>query len=62
MIYLNFKFFDNMNTMYSIGEILRNSFYSSDYCTAWKVFKYGVFSGSYFSAFGMNTEIYAVNP
>ena len=29
--------------------------------TAWKVSKYGVFSGPYFSAFGQNTEIYLVN-
>ena len=29
--------------------------------TAWKVFKYGVFSGPYFSVFGLNTEIYRVN-
>ena len=28
---------------------------------AWKVFKYGTFSGFYFSAFGLNTEIYCVN-
>ena len=26
--------------------------------TAWKVFKYGVFSGPYFPVFGLNTEIY----
>ena len=26
--------------------------------TAWKVFKYGVFSGPYFPAFGLNTERY----
>ena len=29
--------------------------------TAWKVSKYGVFSGSYFLVFGLNTEIYEVN-
>ena len=29
--------------------------------TAWKVSKYGVFSGPYFSVFGQNTEIYGVN-
>ena len=36
---------------------------SSDFvdCTAWKVSKYGVFSGPYFPAFGLNTEIYSVN-
>ena len=29
--------------------------------TAWKVSKYGVFSGPYFPIFGLNTEIYGVN-
>ena len=28
---------------------------------AWKVSKYGVFSGPYFPVFGLNTEIYSVN-
>ena len=29
--------------------------------TAWKASKYGVFSGPYFPAFRLNTEIYGVN-
>ena len=29
--------------------------------TAWKVFKYGDFSGPYFPAFGLNTKMYGVN-
>ena len=29
--------------------------------TAWKVFEYGVFSGPYFPAFGLNTEKYEVS-
>ena len=29
--------------------------------TTWKVSKYGVFSGLYFLAFGLNTEIYGIN-
>ena len=29
--------------------------------TTWKVSKYGVFSGPYFLAFGLNTEIYGIN-
>ena len=29
--------------------------------TAWKVSKYGVFSGPYFPVLGLNTEIYCVN-
>ena len=29
--------------------------------TAQKVSKYGVFSGTYFPAFGVNAEIYGVN-
>ena len=28
---------------------------------AWKVSKYGVFSGPYFPTFGLNTEVYSVN-
>ena len=44
----------------------RNSFFkeypniSFGFITAWKVSKYGVISGLYFPAFGLNTEIYAV--
>ena len=30
-------------------------------CTAWNVAKYGVFSGPYFPAFGLNTERYFVS-
>ena len=30
-------------------------------CTVWKVSKYGVFSGPYFSVFGLNTKIYGLN-
>ena len=30
-------------------------------CTAWKVSKYGVFSGPYFPAFGLNTEYLSVS-
>ena len=29
--------------------------------SAWKVSKYGVFSGLYFPVFGLNTEIYEAN-
>ena len=29
-------------------------------CTAWKVSKYGVFSGPYFPVFGLNTEIFSL--
>ena len=54
----------------SSGEII--SFYEEEnsinliYClaetaAAWKVSKYGVFSGPYFPVFGLNTEIYGVN-
>ena len=31
------------------------------FCTAREVSKYGVFSGSYFPAFGMNTEGYRIS-
>ena len=33
----------------------------SSLCTAWKVSKYGLFSGPYFIAFGLNTERYGVS-
>ena len=32
-----------------------------DHLTAWKLSKYGVFSGSYFPAFRMNTERYEIS-
>ena len=32
-----------------------------NFSTAWKVPKYGVFSGPYFPVFELNTEIYSVN-
>ena len=35
--------------------------YFSKPTTAWKVYKYGVFSGLYFPVFGLNTEIYEAN-
>ena len=35
--------------------------YHNSHLTTWKVSKYGVFSGPYFPAFGLNTEIYGVN-
>ena len=31
------------------------------YCTTWKVSKYGLNSGRYFPAFGLNTERYSVD-
>ena len=34
---------------------------SSFLITAWKLSKYGVISGPYFSVLGLNTEIYGVN-
>ena len=47
---------------------IRNSFFPNmiqveylTYHTAWKVSKYGVISGLYFPAFGLDTEIYEVN-
>ena len=40
-------------------ENVINPFHATD--TAWKVSKYGVISGPYFSAFGLNTERYFVS-
>ena len=45
-----------LNSVWSIASWL----YSNP-STTWKVSKYGVFSGPYFPAFGLNTEIYSVN-
>ena len=42
------------NVLQAILDLLRMT------CTAWKVSKYGVFSGPYFPVFGLNTEIYSV--
>ena len=41
---------------------LRQKFvFNNSGITAWRVFKYGVFSSPYFPLFGLNTEIYGVN-
>ena len=42
-------------------EIMAKNYANADTNTAWKVSKYGVFSGPYFPVFGLNTEIYFVN-
>ena len=39
------------------GIIMNKTYYSEASFTAWKVSKYGVFSGPYFPVFGLNTEI-----
>ena len=41
--------------------ILSTLTYFMPLVTAWKVSKYGVISGPYFSAFGLNTGIYPIN-
>ena len=38
-----------------------HNYVQKSFSTAWKVSKYRVFSGPYFPAFGLNTEIYLVN-
>ena len=40
---------------------IRKKWVKSIILTAWKVSKYGVFSGRYFPAFGLNTERYSVS-
>ena len=47
--YINYKFRHEYN--WDVTET----------CTAWKVFKCGVFSGPYFPVFGLNTEIYSID-
>ena len=46
--------------MKSVSLILRTLHIVKESYTAWKVSKYGVFSGPYFPAFGLNTERYGV--
>ena len=41
---------------------IRNLMLITNIRTAWKVSKYGVFSGSYFPAFVLNTERYCISP
>ena len=50
-IYVHFCH-SNKNMTYDLGN------YWFDLITAWKVSKYGVFSGPYFPVFGLNTEKY----
>ena len=40
---------------------VKNNFVIDFAGTAWKVSKYGVFSGRYVPVFGLNTEMYGVN-
>ena len=42
-------------------EINQGQCSPSDLTTAWKVSQYGVFSGLYFSSFGLNTERYRIS-
>ena len=46
---------------YNLILIVWDSMTFLKFYTAWKVSKYGVFSGPYFPVFGMNTEIYGVD-
>ena len=47
----------NINTLKKYEKQWSSSLLFSDNGTAWKVSKYGVISGPYFPAFGLNTEI-----
>ena len=42
-------------------ELIKKSFWILNAGNAWKVSKYGVFSGPYFPAFGLNTERLSVS-
>ena len=42
-------------------EIMAKNYANADTNPAWKVSKYGVFSGPYFPVFELNTGIYSVN-
>ena len=43
---------------YTEWLVLHHSIWINEAITAWKVFKYGVISGPYFPAFGLNTGKY----
>ena len=47
------------NMEFFLVRIFLYSDYNGDLITAWKVSKYGVFSGPYFPAFRLNTDIYS---
>ena len=51
---------NNQQQQINIITYLKNLLFS-DATTVRKMSKYRVFSGLYFSAFGLNTEIYSVN-
>ena len=51
--------YDKNTFMNSIVNLESISFKYCFWRTAWKVSKYGVFSGPYFPAFGLNTERYS---
>ena len=64
MITKTFSFLSFMTWIYDVNGLnfrFNWQFYFCFLCTAWKVSKYGVFSGLYFSAFGLNTGRYGVS-
>ena len=67
MLPLRFGFWTKYNLLYGIFSFFKHNFWlaprwkSTGPSTAWKVFKYGIFSGPYFPAFVLNTERYFVS-
>ena len=60
-IFLQFRHWWNLRWKYSVKSPRQKVLSLAIICIAWKVSKYGVFSGLYFAAFGLNTENYGVN-
>ena len=60
LMYLPFWFIAIIFSHYQRVALIKHLIISCgrDTCTAWKLIKYGVFSGPYFPAFGLNTERY----
>ena len=52
---------ENQRTENCRDSPLKSFWYLNDFFTAWKVSKYGVFSGPYFRPFGLKREIYSLN-
>ena len=60
LMYLPFWFIAIIFSHYQRLALIKHLIISCgrDTCTAWKLIKYGVFSGQYFPSFGLNTERY----
>ena len=61
----SFKIFLSSQKFFKLFQVVTEAFNTTSWRittldTTWKVYKYGVFSGPYFHAFGLNMERYSV--